>query len=81
MSTIRCEASTDQALCVLMRHNILVRARFRKVADSSPRLRLAGMIPKEVIVSTKEDYYTTNRCAPSSTVRALCTLMRLVIYP
>ena len=58
MSTIRCETSSDQALFVLMRHNILVPARFRTVADRSPSLLLAGMISKEVIVSTKVDYYT-----------------------
>ena len=33
---------------------------------------LAGMIPKEAIVSTK-------RCEPPPTVRAVCVLMRLVI--
>ena len=33
---------------------------------------LAGMIPKEVIVSA-------NRCYPLSTVRAVCVLMGLVI--
>ena len=70
MSTIKCKASTDQAWCVLMRlvYYILVAARFHTVADNSTSLRLAGMIPKEVIVSTKGDYYTINRCAPLSIV-------------
>ena len=74
VSTKRCEPSTVQALCALMRLIIyrLVAPRYSVLADSGPSLWLAVMIPKEVIVSTK-------RCEPSP-VQALCALMRLVNY-
>ena len=42
------------------------------LADDGPSLRLAVMIPQEVIVSTK-------RCEPSP-VQALCALMRQINY-
>ena len=74
VSLKRCEPSTVQALCALMRlvTHRLVTPRYSALADSGPSLWLAGMIPKQVIVSTK-------RCEPS-TVQALCALMRLVTY-
>ena len=50
----------------------LVTPRYITLADSGPSPRLAGMIPKQIIVSTK-------RCEPP-TVQALFSLMRLVTY-
>ena len=74
VSTKRCEPSTVQALCALMRlvTHRLVTSRYSAFADSGPSPWLVGMIPKQVIVSTK-------RCEPS-TVQALCALMRLVTH-
>ena len=75
MSTKICKpVLTVQALCALIRLVTyrLVTPRYSALADGGPSLWLAGMIPKEVIVSTK-------RCEPSP-VQALCALMRLVNY-
>ena len=68
------QAFTVQAVCALMRlvTHRLITPRYSALADSGPSLWLAGMIPKQVIVSIK-------RCKPS-TVQALCALMRLVTY-
>ena len=60
VSTNRCEPSTVQALCALIRLVAyrLVASRYSSLANSGPSLQLAGMIPKEVIVSTKRCEHT-----------------------